>query len=103
MKKIVTSIIFSSIIFAGPITESFSVKGMMCGVGCANKVNSVLTSIDGVKSCNVDFELEKVTVIYEDQKLSSSDIVDAITSKTTYKCAIEEPKQKGFWQRLFSL
>ena len=104
MKKLILAAATLSFVFAEPITETFSVKGMMCGVGCAKKVNKVVTAVEGVNNCDVDFASEKITVTYDNAKASSADIVGAVTSKTTYKCEAQKcEKKKGFWQRLFGV
>ena len=104
MKKVLLAVATLSLIIADPITETFNVKGMMCGVGCAKKVNSAVTSVEGVNKCDVDFASEKVTVTYDNTKASSADIVNAVTSKTTYQCQAQQcDKKKSFWQRLFGV
>ena len=58
---------------------------MMCNYSCVSKVNAVINDIDGVKSCSVDFNKGEATVIYDDDKVGSKEIVIVLTEKTDYK------------------
>ena len=86
------------------ITSSFNVEGMMCGVGCANKIKAHVGSLDGVQSCNVNFEKGMMIVEYDESKLDDKKIIKILTDKTTYKCSPKKDKEpkKGFFKRIFS-
>ena len=58
---------------------------MMCSYSCVSKVNTVVKNIDGVKSCSVDFDKGEATVVYDDKKVGSKDIVNVLTKKTDFK------------------
>ena len=84
-------------------TTEFNVKGMMCGVGCANKIKAHIGSLDGVSKCDVNFEKGLLTVEYDDSKINSKGIIKILDDKTTYSCSIkEDEKPKGFFKRIFS-
>ena len=40
-----------SFCFAGNITELYKVDGMHCQYGCANKVQAMVSKLDGIKKC----------------------------------------------------
>jgi len=72
-------------LLAGDNTAKVKVTGMMCSYSCVSKVNAVINDIDGVKSCSVDFNKGEATVIYDDDKVGSKEIVSVLTEETNYK------------------
>ena len=84
--RITIQILFiSSMLLAGDNIAKVKVTGMMCSYSCVSKVNAVINDIDGVKSCSVDFNKGEATVIYDDDKVGSKEIVSVLTEKTDYK------------------
>ena len=84
--------------------SNFNVEGMMCGVGCVKKIKAQIGSLDGVKSCDVNFDKGIMTVEYDAELLNNQTIMKKLHEKTTYTCSIkkdDEPK-KGFFKRIFS-
>ena len=65
---------------------------MRCQYSCTGKVSTVVENIKGVKECNVDFEKGVATVVYDEKKLDSKDIVNALNDETSYK--ISQMKQQ---------
>ncbi len=57
--------------------ETLKVEGMTC-VNCARTISLVLKKKEGVKKVDVSFELGKVTVEYDDSKISKEEIVRTI-------------------------
>lgn len=53
------------------------VKGMTCA-GCAGRLERALSGLDGVKSAEVNLALEKASVSFDQQELSSSDIAGVV-------------------------
>ena len=105
MKKIILFSMLTSFVLAGLVSESYAVKGMHCQFGCANKVQSMMSELDGVTKCEVDFETSKMLIEYDDSKLNSDLIVSTITTNTTYqtKKIDKNEKKKSFWSRLKGL
>ena len=85
MRLTIQILFISSLLFSGDNTAKVKVTGMMCSYSCVSKVNSVINDIDGVKSCSVDFNKGEATVIYDDDKVGSKEIVNVLTKKTDYK------------------
>ncbi len=85
MKLTIQILFISSMLLAGDNTAKVKVTGMMCSYSCVSKVNAVINDIDGVKSCSVDFNKGEATVIYDDDKVGSKEIVNVLTEKTDYK------------------
>ena len=52
-------------------TETILVKGMFC-TNCERRVQEALLSLPGVKSAEASFSEEKVTVIYDEEKSTTS-------------------------------
>ena len=85
-------------------TSSFDIKGMVCGAGCVDKIKTHIGSLDGVKSCDVNFNKGTMIVDYDELKLNDATIIKTLSNKTTYSCSIKKDKEpkKGFFQRIFS-
>ena len=84
--------LFSTLLLGKDNKTTLKVDGMRCQYSCTGKVSTVVENIKGVKECNVDFEKGVATVVYDEQKLDSKQIVDALNDETSYK--ISEMKQK---------
>ena len=83
-------------------TSSFNIDGMMCGAGCVKKIKKQVGSMDGVQSCEVNFEKGTMLVEYDELKLNDEAIIKQLTENTTYTCSPkkeDEPK-KGLLQKI---
>ena len=67
------------------LASSFSVEGMTCGVGCVKKIKSQMLSLDGVSSCDVNYESSTMTFDYDQSKLNDGEIISHLSENTTYK------------------
>ena len=94
MKKI--TIIFVALVsFAIAKDDKVNLKiaGMQCSYSCADKVTKVVENIKGVKDCEVDFASSTATVVFDNKKLDSKEIVDVLKKKTSYKAEIQSEKK----------
>ncbi len=57
--------------------EKFDVKGMSCAA-CQAHVNKAVSSLDGVNSCNVNLLLNSMEVDFDESKITTSMIEDAV-------------------------
>lgn len=57
--------------------EVIEVRGMMCS-HCEGRVNDALSSVDGVKSVKADAKKAKVTVKFDEEKTSLSELKEKI-------------------------
>jgi copper chaperone CopZ len=73
-----------SFLFAKDNTTYLRVDGMQCSYSCAGKVSNIVQNIKGVKDCSVDFSKGVATVVYDDQKLGSKDIISAVKVNSSY-------------------
>jgi len=80
MKKILCVLLLISTVFCASTNKIYNIKGMMCGVGCANKVSSILKSLEGVEEFSVDFESSTVEVLFDDNNLTSEKVVTSMSS-----------------------
>ena len=95
-------VLLTTCAFLFSATSKFNVDGMMCGKGCVNKIKNHIGSLDGVKSCDVDFDKAIMTVEYDESKLTDQLIINKLHDKTTYSCSPkkeDEPK-KGLLQKI---
>ena len=78
-------------------TTYIKVDGMQCSYSCVGKVNSVVQKLDGVKECTVDFNKGIATVVFDDQKLKTKDIVEGLKTNTAYtvsECTKKQDKKQ---------
>jgi len=78
-------------------TTYIKVDGMQCSYSCVGKVNSVVQKLDGVKECTVDFDKGIATVVFDDQKLKTKDIVEGLKTNTAYtvsECTKKQDKKQ---------
>tara|TARA_B100000315_G_scaffold111006_1_gene101838 strand:- start:489 stop:707 length:219 start_codon:yes stop_codon:yes gene_type:complete len=58
-------------------------------------VKSVLNDVDGIESCNVNFETSTATVSFDDAKITPAEIKKILSKKTDFDISLEnEPKKK---------
>jgi copper chaperone CopZ len=67
-------------------TAFLNVKGMTCG-GCASQVKSALTSVEGVKECQVDWKTGKAEVGFEGDQGKAQELVSAV-NQTHFKASL---------------
>ena len=99
-------ITLTSFLLSADISESYVIKGMHCGYGCVKKIKSVVNDIDGVKTCDVDFEKSLMVVEYDDAKVNTSLIITSLNDKTTYNTKLKEEikvDDKTFWKKIKGL
>lgn len=83
---ILALILFSSLLIlagdekpSGPSTALLNIKGMTCD-GCASQVKSTLSSVSGVKECQVDWKSGKAEVKFEGNEAKAQELVTALKS-----------------------
>ena len=64
--------------------KSFKIEGMTCSA-CANRVERAVKKLDGVEKANVNFATETLTVNFDNEKLSSQKIEEAVV-KAGIRC-----------------
>tara|TARA_B100001741_G_C16510792_1_gene579586 strand:- start:748 stop:1074 length:327 start_codon:yes stop_codon:yes gene_type:complete len=99
MKIFLIFVSFISSVFAADITQLYKVEGMHCSFGCATTVKTVVTSMDGIKSCDVDFDKSLMTVVFDDKKMNSEQIISSLNDKTTFKTTEIDKVKKTFWSK----
>ena len=103
MKTILIALTTFGFLFSGESTATYRVEGMMCAMNCPQKVNNSLHGVDGIKSCNVDFESKTTTVVYDNEKIDADKIARIIAKGTYFKVKdLNEKEASGsFWNWLF--
>ena len=77
-------------------TASIGIEGMTCAQGCAHAIETKLGSMEGVASCEVDFEAKTAHVTYDDSKVNDAAMVSTISGiadgmYSVTSVAIEKP------------
>ena len=101
MKQIIFLLACIGFLLAGEATAIYKVEGMMCNKNCPMKVKQSLKDVDGVKTCNVDFDSKTATVTYDDEKISREKISDTIAKETYYKVKDADKKSWSLFGWLF--
>ena len=81
MRKILIAFLAISSVFAISTKKVYNVEGMMCGVGCVNTINSTLKNLDGIKEIYVDFENKSMEVVFDDEDITSKEVVAALPDR----------------------
>lgn len=59
------------------------IKGMSCQMNCVNKVNTSLSELNGVASCDIDFdsdkEIDHATVTFDPSVVTEAELIQAVT------------------------
>jgi len=100
MKNIIILLLFVVFAFSHDVSKSFKVEGMHCDYGCVQKIKTAVTALDGVQTCDVDFRQKKMTVVFNDDKLTSEGIIASLDENTTFITTIIEDEKKSFWSKL---
>lgn len=69
-------------------TATFKIEGMSCAVMCANKIQTELSKMDGVKKAAVDFDKKTATVDYDAAVVTPAQLVskvEGVADGKTYK------------------
>ena len=88
-KTAVLLILFFSFAFAKDDKVNLKIEGMRCSYSCSDKVTKVVENLKGVKDCQVDFANNTATVIFDNKKLDSENIVNVLEKKTSYKVEVQ--------------
>ena len=101
MKQIIFLLAYTGFLLAGEATAIYKVEGMMCNKNCPMKVKQSLEGVDGVKTCNVDFDSKTATVTYDDEKIDRKKISDTIAKGTYFKVTDAKKKSWSLFGWLF--
>lgn len=104
MKQILVLSMFFGFLFAEDNIAKYKVKGMQCAQSCPVKITEAIKKIDGVKTCDVNFDQNTATVTYDQDKIDSKALAEAINEATDYEVSdkkAEEKKSGSFLQRFF--
>ena len=104
MKQILVLSMFFGFLFAEDNIAKYKVKGMQCAQSCPVKITEAIKKIDGVKTCDVNFDQNTATVTYDQDKIDSKALAEAINASTDYEVSdkkAEEKKSGSFLQRFF--
>lgn len=72
--------------------EIYDIGGMRCA-SCSAAVEKITNKLDGVKSAEVNLPLNRLTIEYDENKLSSDKIIEKI-QKSGFTANLNEPEKK---------
>ena len=109
--RLIVILVCCGTLFCVEKTLSYNIEGMNCAFSCANKVNTAITSIDGVSKCNVDFDNKMAIVTYDTEKVKSTDILATIHESTEFKASVNNAEvkkeikveKKTLFQKIFGI
>ena len=104
MKQTLIIFMFLGFLFAEDNIAKYKVKGKQCSQRCTVKKTQAIKKIDGVKTCDVNFNQKTATVTYDQDKIDSKELAEAINEATDYDVSekkAEEKKSGSFLQRFF--
>ena len=104
MKQTLIIFMFFGFLFAEDNVAKYKVKGMECSQSCPVKITEAIKKIDGVKTCDVNFNQKTATVTYDQDKIDSKALAEAINAATNYDVSdkkADEKKSTSFLQRFF--
>jgi len=104
MKQTLIIFMLFGFLFAEDNIAKYKVKGMQCSQSCPVKITQAINKIDGVKTCDVNFDQKTATVTYDQDKIDSKALAEAINAATDYDVSdnkAEEKKSGSFLQRFF--
>ena len=104
MKQTLIIFMFFGFLFAGDNIAKYKVKGMQCSQSCPVSITQSIKKIDGVKTCDVNFDQNTATVTYDQDKIDSKALAESINASTNYEVSdkkAEEKKSGSFLQRFF--
>ena len=94
MKQILVLSMFFGFLFAEDNIAKYKVKGMQCAQSCPVKITEAIKKIDGVKTCDVNFDQNTATVTYDQDKIDSKALAEAINAATDYDVSDKKRKKR---------
>ena len=104
MKQTLIIFMFFGFLFAEDNIAKYKVKGMKCSESCPVKITQAINKIDGVKTSEVNFDQKTATVTYDQERIDSKALAEAINAATGYEISnnkVEAKKSGSFFQRFF--
>lgn len=87
------------------VKAEFGIEGMTCAMGCAKTIEKKIAKLEGVKSATVDFDKRLAMVEYDDAKVTSTSLEEAVKNagevysvkdmKTVESFSTEKPECKA--------
>lgn len=95
INKLIIFISFTFLI-ASLETSNINVRGMMCGMSCADKIEKQINSIDGVKQFNLSYEKSLLVIDYDSNIINESQIINNLNDNTTYAFTSKIDNQSSY-------
>ena len=85
-----------NLIMCATQTSEFNVKGMMCGIGCVNKIEKEINNIEGIKKYDISFEKSNMIITYDTELVNDNTIIETLNANTTYSCTLKKEENNSF-------
>ena len=95
INKLIIFISFNFLI-ASIETSNLNVRGMMCGMSCADKIEKQIDKIGGIKQYNLSYEKSLLVVDYDSSIISESQIINNLNDNTTYAFTLKADNQSTY-------
>jgi len=76
-------------------STSMKISGMTCEEMCAGRIEDKIARMNGVKSCEVNFEKEMATVIYDKKKVDIDEVILKVGDMNDGQYGISEVKTEN--------
>lgn len=76
------------------VVADYSIEGMVCAMGCAKTIQDEVAAMNGVASCEVNYEEQKAHVEYDGSQLSENEVITLIETLADGKYKVSEWKEK---------
>ena len=93
-------LLFLSILLSNEVTTTLNIKGMMCENSCVKSVTNAVDGLNGIKSCEVNFNNETATIKYDNSVIDVNQIKKIISEKTYFKVN-KKSNESSFWNWFF--
>lgn len=76
-------------------STSMKISGMTCQEMCAGRIEEKIARMEGVKSCEVDFDNEMATIFYDKKKVDIDEVIQKVGDMNDGQYGISDVKTEN--------
>lgn len=76
-------------------STSMKISGMTCQEMCAGRIEEKIARMEGVQSCEVDFDKEMATIIYDKKKVDIDEVIQKVGDMNDGQYGISDVKTES--------
>lgn len=76
-------------------STSMKISGMTCEEMCAGRIEEKIARMEGVKSCEVDFDNEMATIFYDKKKVDIDEVIQKVGDMNDGQYGISDVKTEN--------